>query len=169
MEILSWTESENNISMKVKANDFTQINKMRQKIMRDVTTLAVDSVTILANTTVIFDEMLAHRLNMVPFRSPDGVDSDTLELEASETGYVMSGSIKGTTVPVLDDIVIAKLCRGEQLKVLLHLKRGSGKLHAKWNPIVTFGYIPIEGGMFEVTMETTGALSYEQIRKAVLG
>ena len=168
MEVLSWTESENNISMKIKANDFTPIHKMRQKIMREVTTLAVDEVMIFANTTVIFDEMLAHRLTMIPFLSPDGVDSDILELETSQAGYVMSKSLFGETRPAVNDIVIAKLCPGERLKVVIRLKRGSGKLNAKWNPIVTFGYKPAEPGTFDVTMETTGALSYEQIQRAVM-
>lgn len=168
MEVLSWTETENYITMKVKANDFTPIQKMRQKIMREATTLAVDTVTIYANTSVMFDEMLAHRLTMVPFKSPDEIEDGTLYLEAVEPGYVMSCSLKGSIRPVLDDIVIAKLCPGERLKILIHLKRGCGKVHAKWNPIVTFVYKPAEQGMFDVTIETTGALSYDQIRRMML-
>lgn len=168
MEILSWTQDENNIALEVKTHDFTLIHKMRQKIIREVATLAIDSVEILANSTVLFDEMLAHRLTLIPFKSPDDLESDTIELEFTEPGYAKSGLIKGKCVPVSDDIVITKLCRGERIKLRVHLRRGSGKLHTKWNPIVTFNYNLIEKGLYKVTMETTGALSWEQIRKAVL-
>ena len=50
------------------------LNAIRRYSMAKVPTYAIDEVTIVANTSLMFDEMLAHRLAMVPLRSEDYID-----------------------------------------------------------------------------------------------
>jgi len=50
-------------------------NALRRVIIAEVPTVAIDTVEILKNTTVLPDEMLAHRLGMIPLLSMGVSDS----------------------------------------------------------------------------------------------
>ena len=51
-------------------------NALRRVILSEVPTLAVDEVTILTNTSPLFDEILAHRIGLIPLR----VDLETYDV-----------------------------------------------------------------------------------------
>ena len=44
-------------------------NMFRRAMMSEVPTLAIENVRIYDNTSVLFDEMLAHRLGLIPLRT----------------------------------------------------------------------------------------------------
>ena len=50
------------------------LNAIRRYALAKVPTYAIDEVAIVANTSAMFDEMLAHRLAMIPLRSEERVD-----------------------------------------------------------------------------------------------
>lgn len=51
--------------------DLSFANSLRRIMIADIPTVAIDMVEIRNNTTVLPDEMLAHRLGMVPLLSMD--------------------------------------------------------------------------------------------------
>ncbi|MEM0026355.1 MAG: DNA-directed RNA polymerase subunit D [Ignisphaera sp.] len=50
------------------------LNVIRRYSLAKVPTYAIDEVTVVSNTSAMFDEMLAHRLAMIPIRSEESVD-----------------------------------------------------------------------------------------------
>jgi DNA-directed RNA polymerase subunit D len=50
------------------------LNSIRRYSLAKVPTYAIDEVTVVVNTSAMFDEMLAHRLAMIPLRSEESVD-----------------------------------------------------------------------------------------------
>src|SRR5680860_924384 len=56
-------------------------NSLRRTIISDVPTLAIDTVNVFSNTSILTDEILAHRLGLVV------INSDIL-LKESETNLV---------------------------------------------------------------------------------
>jgi DNA-directed RNA polymerase II subunit RPB3 len=65
--------TEDSIVFYVANIDCSIANALRRVMIAEVETLAIDMVEVRANDSVLFDEFLAHRLGLVPFRHRDGV------------------------------------------------------------------------------------------------
>ncbi|RLE85371.1 MAG: DNA-directed RNA polymerase subunit D [Thermoprotei archaeon] len=145
-------------------------NALRRAIISDVPTLAIDEVAVLENTSVLFDEILAHRLGLIPLRvdpetyevllecyeegrRDDCIVSFTLEIEAERPMTVYSGHLKLAepaeplkklarvdVKPVSDVIPIVKLAAGQRIVLEAYAKMGVGREHAKWQPVSVAAY-----------------------------
>ena len=60
------------MSFYVSGIDVSIANALRRVMIAEVETLAIDLVEVTENDTVLFDEFLAHRLGLVPFRHKKG-------------------------------------------------------------------------------------------------
>lgn len=147
--------------------DVSVANALRRVMLAEVPTMAIDEVIIIENTSPIFDEMLAHRLGLIPLVTdlesyvlPEECDcrgegcvkcmvTFALEKEAEEEEVIVySGDLQSqdpVVRPVSDKIPIAKMARGQRIVLEAHAKLGKGKVHAKWQPVSTcaYKYMPI--------------------------
>ncbi|KAJ9198910.1 hypothetical protein DTO166G4_3749 [Paecilomyces variotii] len=162
------------VDFKLSSVDLAFANSLRRAILAEVPTMAIDLVEIEANTSVLPDEFLAHRLGLIPLNSKN-CDQDveytrdcdcenhcarcsvTLTLHARCTGdevmpvyardLVVSSERANEWVgsPVITDPegkgpIIAKLRRGQELKMTCIAKKGIAKEHAKWAPTAAVGF-----------------------------
>ncbi len=122
-------------------------NALRRSILAEVPTFAVDEVEFFENDSALFDEIIAHRLAMIPLITPserfslDSLDLEdytvTLSLEAEGPGMVYSGDLKSDdegVKPANPNIPIVKLAEGQRVMLNAYAKLGRGKDHAKWQP-----------------------------------
>ncbi|RLG59784.1 DNA-directed RNA polymerase subunit D [Candidatus Geothermarchaeota archaeon] len=133
-------------------------NSIRRAMISEVPTLAIEHVFIYKNSSVMDDEILAHRLGLIPLKTDlqKYVPNDececksemgcpkcsvTMYLEAKageEVKVVYSGDIKSEdegVVPVSEDIPIVKLAPGQEISIEMRAIMGRGKEHAKWQPV----------------------------------
>ncbi len=138
-------------------------NAIRREAMRSVPIMAVDEVEFVKNDSAIYDEILAHRLAMVPLRTPlegyslpgeckckDGRCPECaaeLSIDVEGPTTVTSADLKSSddeVTPVGGPIPLVKLLEGQGLKFTAIARLGFGKDHAKWQPgIVAYKYMPI--------------------------
>jgi len=135
------------------------LSALRRIIIEEVPTMAVDSVLVLENNSVLHDEVLAHRLAMIPFRSEKALEkygspekcADCPQCEGcyaraylevsnedSDRKVVYAGDIRPEdpdVVPVIPEIPIIVLGRGQKISMELELRLGRGKEHIKWSPV----------------------------------
>ena len=155
----------NDISMKmlVKDVDVAFMNTLRRIILAEVPCMAIDEVVIIENSSVLHDEILAHRLGLIPLKtdldaynlpeecpckSEFGCNlcrvSLTLDVEAGEEGRVVySGDLVSENpdiVPVSDKIPIVKLTPNQKIRLEAYARLGRGKDHAKWQPVSVCAY-----------------------------
>ncbi len=134
-------------------------NAIRRAMISDVPTLAIEDVRIYDNTSALFDEMLAHRLGLIPittdltaYSSRDTCSCGgagcpgctvTYTLSAEGPKMVTSGDLipqDPKAAPVSDTIPVVKLAKGQKLVLEARAVLGTGKEHAKWQPTLVCGY-----------------------------
>ena len=135
------------------------INSLRRIMISELPKLAVDDVVIYDNTSALFDEIIAHRLGMIPiptdlsllsFRDEcvckgKGCPNCTVRYTLSKEGEgtVFSGDLqpaeKSWTITE-DKIPIVELYEDQRLILEIEAVLGVGKTHAKWIPVQSPGY-----------------------------
>jgi DNA-directed RNA polymerase subunit D len=134
-------------------------NAFRRAMIGEVPTLAIEDVRIYDNTSAFFDEMLAHRLGLIPIKTdlstystkekcscgeagcPGCMVTFTLSVEGPKT--VLSGDLipqDPNATPVYDNIPIVKLTKGQKLVIEAHAVLNTGREHAKWQPTLVCGF-----------------------------
>ena len=134
-------------------------NAFRRAMIGEVPTLAIEDVRIYDNTSAFFDEMLAHRLGLIPIKTdlstystqenctcggagcPGCTVTFTLSVEGPKT--VLSSDLipqDPKATPVYDNIPIVKLIKGQKLVVEAKAILNTGREHAKWQPTLVCGY-----------------------------
>jgi len=143
-------EDASSVEVRIAGIPIQYANTLRRFMIAEVPTLAIDSVAILENTSPIYDEVLAHRLGLIPLRAdPYKYSGDcggspcqvSLVLDAQagdEPRVVLSKDLVSEdpdVKPVSPDIPIAKLAPGQRIKLEAYARVGRGKEHAKWQPV----------------------------------
>ena len=134
-------------------------NAFRRAMIGEVPTLAIENVRIYDNTSAFFDEMLTHRLGLIPIKTdlstystqencscggagcPGCMVTFTLSVEGPKT--VLSSDLipqDPNATPVYDNIPIVKLIKGQKLVIEAQAILNTGREHAKWQPTLVCGF-----------------------------
>lgn len=162
------------LSFTLYACDLSVANALRRIMLAEVPTIAIDLVEFESNTSVLADEFLAHRLGLVPLQSMRARDlkysrdctcaqycsqcsvelslavrcteEGTLDVTSKElaSAHEQVRPVHDGTSPENPGILLAKLRRGQEIRVRCIAKKGVGKEHSKWSPVsaVAFEYDP---------------------------
>lgn len=118
----------------------TLANAIRRSIA-EVPTLAIDEVEIFKNDSALYDEMLAHRLGLVPLKTEKTMSAKTkIDLKLSKTGpcTVYSGDLQGNADVVYGKIPLTILGEGHKVELIATAILGKGIEHAKYTPGLAF-------------------------------
>jgi DNA-directed RNA polymerase subunit D len=167
LEVEVLERDEKNLRLLIREVDTPFINALRRNVIAEVPCMAIDDVVIIENSSVFHDEIIAHRLGLIPLKTdldsynlPEECSCKsefgcnlcrvtlTLDREAKEgTITVYSGELiseNPNIVPVSDKIPIVKLAKGQKLRLEAYARLGKGKKHAKWQPVsmCSYKYLP---------------------------
>ena len=138
--------------------DVAFANALRRTMISDVPCMAIDDLFIFDNSSVVHDEVLAHRIGLIPLKTDldnyvlPGVcecQSElgcekcrvvlTLEVDSEAgTRTVTSGdfvSVDPNVVPASMGIPLTKIATGQTVRLEAYARLGTGKIHAKWQPV----------------------------------
>lgn len=155
MEVRLLEKSKDKMKLKFMLNNATPsfANTIRRLIINRVPTLAVEDVEIRKNNSALYDEMLAHRLGLIPLTTDlksyvnkadckcqgegCGLCEVKLTLKAKGPGIVLASELKSQdpkVVPVQSDMPIVKLQKGQEIELVATAVLGTGRAHSKWAP-----------------------------------
>jgi DNA-directed RNA polymerase subunit D len=168
MEIKKISKADRTIKFSLKGVTPAFINAIRRTIHTNVKSFAVDTVNIYENTSVMFNEMLAHRLGMLPIQTDTKTykrkDKVILMVEKEGPCIVYSKDIKSTDpkIEIVDKkIPIVELGKGQKIKIEMEATLDSGKKHSKWTPgIMSYSY---NKDVFTVNVESFGGMEPKEI------
>lgn len=125
-------------------------NALRRYMMGEVPTMAIESCTFNKNDSVLYDEIIAHRLGLIVFKTdldsyhlpkegealgPHNELKMNLKVSGPKTVYAKDITTADPKVkPVHGDTLILKLLDGQELDISMSAVLGTGKDHAKWSP-----------------------------------
>jgi DNA-directed RNA polymerase subunit D len=121
-------------------------NGLRRAMVADVPTLAVDTLRVMENSSVLFDEQIGLRIGLVPLETPDDFEvgeSVTLALDAEGPGTAYASDLVPSDERVTaaePDIPIIELKDGQRLECEAEAVMQSGSEHAKHQGAVAVGY-----------------------------
>jgi len=158
---------------KVSGASVELVNALRRIMISRVKSFAIDSITFYINTSVMFDEYIAHRIGLVPIITPEDYDEGDevlFKLEAEGPGTVYSKDLISSDKKVkvaIDDIPIMKLGEGQKIKLEGKAVIGNAAKSAKFQPgLVTYDII--SDGEFEFYIETFGQMPAKDILERAL-
>jgi len=122
-------------------------NGIRRAMIADVPTLSVDTVRVVENSSVMFDEQIGHRLGMIPLTAPPGEfdvgEEVTLSIDVEGPATAYSGDLvssDGTVEPADENVPIIELKEGQRLEAEADAVLDYGKNHAKHQGGVAVSY-----------------------------
>jgi len=132
----------------VEEMDESLANAIRRSSL-EIPILAIDEVEFSKNDSVLYDEVLALRLGLVPLKTEKDLElkeecsckgkgcskcSVQLKLSAKGPGVVYSKELKGKADVVFEDIPIDSLAEGQELEFSATAIVGKGITHTKFSP-----------------------------------
>lgn len=133
------------------------VNALRRTIIERVPIMAIEDVEFRQNSSVMYDEMIALRLGLIPLKTDlssynipaectckgEGCAKCTLSFSLSMKGpcTVYASDLKSqdpAIVPVYPEMPIVKLLKGQEIDLEAKAVLGFGKDHAKWVPAFVF-------------------------------
>ena len=158
IRVLSNNKEERKVSFIIKDETPAFANTLRRIMTDEVPTMAIEEVEFRKNNSIMYDEMVAHRLGLVPlttdiksYNLPEKCKCDgegcarcqlklTLKVpKGSGTVYASELKSKDSAVkPVYPKMPIVKLLKGQSLELEATAVLGKGGMHAKWSPCLAY-------------------------------
>ena len=167
----------------VKGVDTAYANTLRRIMGFEVPVMAIEEIEFRKNTSILYDEMIAHRIGLIPLTTDlksynmmseckckgAGCASCTVKLTLRAQGpcTVYSSDIKTKDPeikPISGKMPIVKLLEGQEIELEATAILGQGKIHSKWAPGLVYYKMPnVDGDEYIFTVESWGQLTPKEI------
>lgn len=179
MDITITDETDDTVEFDFEGGNPAMANALRRTMIGDIPTIAVENVTFTANNSGLFDEIIAHRLGLLPWQfeegkyefrdecdCEDGCPNCTvhLALQAEGPGAVTADDLSAPAddvAPANPEAKIVDLKEDGELELEAEAVLGVGKDHAKWQAAnVSYAY---EDDTFHFTVESVSGIPPREI------
>lgn len=153
MQLKLLHKEDNKLIFLITDTEYYIVNALRRAIIEEVPTMAIEEVTFVKNQSALYDEIIAHRLGLIPlttdlksYNLPSECKCSgkgcalcrlklVLEAKGPCTVYAENLKSKDSKVkPVYPDMPITKLLKGQNLELEAVAVLGQGKDHTKFSP-----------------------------------
>ncbi len=147
----------------------TVCNSLRRIMISDVPTFAIEIVSILKNDSVLLDDLLAHRLGLIPVKIIDKVNFDSskhvIKLNVSydknladinniHTIYSSELDYDKSIMYIDPNIIVVMLLKDQKIELDALLREGTGYEHSKWSPVTACTFFPTKGSDADDNLHT---------------
>ena len=147
--------------------NYSLLNSIRRSV-EEIPTLAIDEVEITKNDSALYDEVLAHRIGLVPLKN-EGKSKTTATLSLKKVGpsTVYSGDFKGDVKIVYVSIPLTILEKDQEIELIATATIGTGLEHTKHVPGLIYyrSLFEVKSGNVKIDsiiQEASGVIKHER-------
>lgn len=158
MKLSLLEQKENYLAFRIQDSPVSYVNTLRRLAITEVPVMAIETVQFGKNNSILYDEMIAHRLGLVPLTTdlqgysmkekhgepgnPTTEVTLTLKVNKAKDGHIVTASELESNdpkiKPVFPGMPIVKLIEGQDLELTAIAELGLGKEHMKWSPCLAY-------------------------------
>lgn len=157
LQLLEKDKKSGKVVFMLKNSNAAFVNSLRRFMTESVPTIAIEDVEFTKNSSVLYEEIVAHRLGLVPLETDlqtynlpsvckckgEGCARCSVKITLSAKGpctvYAEDLKIKDPKVkPAQPKMPIVKLLKGQELEFEATAILGQGKQHTKWSPCIAW-------------------------------
>lgn len=127
--------------------NYTLVNAIRRALISLVPTYAFDTINIDKNSTNLDDDMLSHRISLIPVEAQLNITCDITNKTNDNMNIYSNDFVKSNDTWVCPNVLLTIVKPGQQLKFTASSTLGCGKTHAKWS-CITYNYKQYERVFF---------------------
>ncbi len=181
MKLSVMEKSDKKLVFKIEGVSQAFVNALRRLMLNGIPTMTIEDVYFETNTSGFFDEVLAHRIGLIPLTYDKNIYNIqekckcggkgciqcevVLAIEKEGPCVVKASDLKTTEESVKTtepEIPLVELLEGQRLKLEATAKLGLGKDHSKWQASIS-SYKEDSKNSFILTIETVSGLSAKEI------
>lgn len=132
-------KKDNQIIFKAEIED-SLANAIRRYV-NQIPVMAIDEVEIIQNGSALYDEVVAHRMGLIPLKADKSIgekNKGILKLSSKNEGMVHADELKGNVEVVYGNIPITYLDKNQELELVATTTEGIGSEHVKFSPGLMF-------------------------------
>jgi len=149
---------------------FSLANAIRRSVL-EIPVMAIDEVEIVKNDSALYDEVLAHRIGLIPIKTEKTSKETKFKLKEVGPKMVVSSDLK-PSVGSDFEIPIVLLEKEQEIEMVCEARLGKGVEHIKYSPgLVYFKHNLDEEFLDFVYVDEEGKVSYneEELKEKGLG
>ncbi len=136
-------------------------NAIRRSVL-EIPILAIDEVEIIKNDSALYDEVIAHRLGLVPIKTDKSTKEMKFKLKETGPKMVYSTNIK-PSIETDYELPIVLLDNEQELEIVAEARLGKGIEHIKYSPGLVFYKHNINPKIVDfVNVDENGKISYDE-------
>ncbi|MDP2925276.1 MAG: hypothetical protein Q8N99_02795 [Nanoarchaeota archaeon] len=136
-------------------------NAIRRSVL-EIPTMAIDEAEIIKNDSALYDEIIAHRMGLIPIKADKGTKELKFKLKEVGPKTVYSTDLHPSTDTEYK-LPIVLLDEEQELEVLCEARLGKGIDHIKYSPGLVYYRHNIDPGILDfVVIDDEGKASFNE-------
>jgi len=136
-------------------------NAIRRSVL-EIPVMAIDEVEIIKNDSALYDEILAHRIGLVPIKTEKAISLSKFKLKESGPGGVYSTDLK-PNVGTEFKIPLVLLEKDQEVEMVCEASLGKGVDHIKYSPGLIFYRHDLDEDILDfVYVDNDGKVSFNE-------
>jgi DNA-directed RNA polymerase subunit D len=136
-------------------------NAIRRSVL-EIPVMAIDDIEISKNDSALYDEIIAHRMGLIPIKTERAIKETKFKLKEKGPKTVYSTDIE-PSVGTNYKLPITVLDKEQEIEIVANARLGKGTDHIKYSPGLAYYKHNIEEDILDyVNIDESGKISFDE-------
>lgn len=136
-------------------------NAIRRSVL-EIPVMAIDEIELIKNDSALYDEIIAHRLGLIPIKTEKGEKEIKFKLKEIGPKMVFSTDLK-PSVDTGYELPIVLLDNEQELELVAEARLGKGIEHIKYSPGLVYFKHDVEEELLDfISIDNEGKVTFDE-------